>query len=465
MRIVLLCCLVGCAGPDADPSDVTDDPVDPYAGIEPSDAIQPLGALIGGRVIHLMDVSTDGQTAWVSAYAGGYPVDVRDPASPLRLDAPLGRRLYGVDVDADRVLFSGRESGVLLAGRGDGEALQRIARRVDDVEAPERAVLLGDHVVIAAQTGGLIVARAADLEEVARVTDAVPNAFAVAASGSLVAVGDRERGLVLLDLSDPTNPVERGALALRGAPQDLDFVGDVVWAASGSVIEAVDVSSPDAPVLRSTTATLGVATRLDASGDLLAVAAWEDTRLYDVSDPDAPVLIATEGADSSATSVAIHDDLLVVGDWDDLRTYRIDASARSAELRAEDNILVTGLGSATAELRIQNEGNLPLDLGRLSCEDERLTPIFEPEQLLPAEATELEVGVDLGTGAPFEGRCTVTSSDVDEPAHSFLIRANPAGLSVGDLAPDFTLPDLDGTFHSLSDTRGKVVLISIFSSI
>lgn len=465
MRVVLLCCLVGCTGADPDPSDATDLPIDPYAGIEPSDAIEPLGALVGGRVVHVMDVSTDGQTAWVSAYAGGYPVDVRDPAAPARLDAPLGRRLYGVDVDEDRVLFSGRESGVLLAGRDDGEALQRLARRADDAEAPERAVLLGDHVVIAAQTGGLIVARAADLEEVARVTTEVPNAFAVAASGSLVAVGDRERGLVLLDLTDPTNPIERGALALRGAPQDLVFVGDVVWAASGSVIEAVDVSTPEAPVLRSTTATLGVATRLDASGDLLAVAAWEDTRLYDISDVDAPVLIATEDAESSATSVAIHGDLLVVGDWDDLRTYRIDASARSAELRAEDNVLVVGEGAATAELRVQNEGNLPLVLSGLSCEDERLTPAFEPMQLLPDEAADLEVAVDLGTGAPFEGRCTLLSSDVDEPAHAFLIRANPAGLSVGDVAPDFTLPDLDGTFHSLSDTRGKVVLISIFSSI
>lgn len=38
--------------------------------------------------------------------------------------------------------------------------------------------------------------------------------------------------------------------------------------------------------------------------------------------------------------------------------------------------------------------------------------------------------------------------------------ATKPGTRTGDLAPDFTLRDLDGVEHSLSDQRGKKVLIS-----
>jgi peroxiredoxin len=34
--------------------------------------------------------------------------------------------------------------------------------------------------------------------------------------------------------------------------------------------------------------------------------------------------------------------------------------------------------------------------------------------------------------------------------------------TVGDLAPDFTLEQLDGTIRSLSDFRGKVIFINFF---
>ena len=36
--------------------------------------------------------------------------------------------------------------------------------------------------------------------------------------------------------------------------------------------------------------------------------------------------------------------------------------------------------------------------------------------------------------------------------------------SVGSMAPDFTLPDLDGKLHSLSDYRGKKVVLMSWAS-
>ena len=37
-----------------------------------------------------------------------------------------------------------------------------------------------------------------------------------------------------------------------------------------------------------------------------------------------------------------------------------------------------------------------------------------------------------------------------------------AAPQVGDIAPDFTLPGSDGGYHTLSDLRGKHVVIAFF---
>ncbi len=39
-----------------------------------------------------------------------------------------------------------------------------------------------------------------------------------------------------------------------------------------------------------------------------------------------------------------------------------------------------------------------------------------------------------------------------------------AGVNVGSPAPDFTLPDVNGDLHKLSDFEGKVVLLFFWQS-
>ena len=45
-----------------------------------------------------------------------------------------------------------------------------------------------------------------------------------------------------------------------------------------------------------------------------------------------------------------------------------------------------------------------------------------------------------------------------------LAGAGFAGVNVGDPARDFTLPDVDGNMHSLSDFKGKVVMLFFWQS-
>ena len=56
------------------------------------------------------------------------------------------------------------------------------------------------------------------------------------------------------------------------------------------------------------------------------------------------------------------------------------------------------------------------------------------------------------------------SNDPDESRRTLVARGYTKALRNGDDAPDFTLNDIDGVPHSLSDYAGKVIVLSLFAS-
>ena len=56
------------------------------------------------------------------------------------------------------------------------------------------------------------------------------------------------------------------------------------------------------------------------------------------------------------------------------------------------------------------------------------------------------------------------SNDPDEPRRTFVGKGNSNSLKIGDSAPDFTLNDIDGVPHTLSDYSGKVIVLTFFAS-
>ena len=91
------------------------------------------------------------------------------------------------------------------------------------------------------------------------------------------------------------------------------------------------------------------------------------------------------------------------------------------------------------------------------CRDERCVIVADRDALEPAGQVDLRVVASL-LDRPVA---------VDAEAGITAIGAERAGrrAALNDLrAPDFTLPDLDGTFHSLADHRSKKRLLVAFSS-
>jgi hypothetical protein len=91
------------------------------------------------------------------------------------------------------------------------------------------------------------------------------------------------------------------------------------------------------------------------------------------------------------------------------------------------------------------------------CKDDVCVPVRDRDTLLR------EGDIDLGTFAAALG-CPL-AVDTSESAAAIGTPSSALAQQLASLeAPDFTLPDLDGRSHSLSDYRGKKVLLIAYAS-
>jgi len=91
------------------------------------------------------------------------------------------------------------------------------------------------------------------------------------------------------------------------------------------------------------------------------------------------------------------------------------------------------------------------------CRGEVCVPVPEPDNLADGD------GIDLARFAELVDR--PLALDLDEHAAALGSSAVERGSQLATLeAPDFTLPDLDGRAHSLSEHRGKKVLLIAYAS-
>ena len=91
------------------------------------------------------------------------------------------------------------------------------------------------------------------------------------------------------------------------------------------------------------------------------------------------------------------------------------------------------------------------------CREDICVPVREGAGVIRDEAVDLAAFADL-LGRPL-------ALDIDERAAAVGASALGRASALASLAaPDFTLPDIDGQSHSLSDYRGKKVFLAVWAS-
>jgi len=117
------------------------------------------------------------------------------------------------------------------------------------------------------------------------------NTYTIAGTPQYLYIGDKEDTLRVLSLSNPTNPVQVGKLALSDDVLGIFVSGNILYVAARSQgLVIVDAQNPSNPVILGTYNTSGFSYDVVVSNNLAYVAdATKGVRIIDVSTPSNPV--------------------------------------------------------------------------------------------------------------------------------------------------------------------------------
>lgn len=236
-------------------------------------------------------VAVSGDYAYVAAGDFGlYAVNIANPTLPMEVDT------FATNHYASSVAVQGHYAYVATM---DGQTLY-----VLDITNPSNIVLAGSDV----RTGGDVVAGSGAYRDFA-----VSGGFAYLAN---------ETGLVIIDMSDPPHPHERGFISLRewpGGEISSASVGVVVKnglayvAAENTGIKIVDVSQPDSPTLIGNCRFDG-AQDVVVAGTYAYVASANGLTVVDVTDPRNPVQRSFTATPDSAERIIFKDNIVYMSE-------------------------------------------------------------------------------------------------------------------------------------------------------
>lgn len=182
------------------------------------------------------------------------------------------------------------------------------------------------------------------------------NTIAISGSGDHAYIGTYTDAIAVIDISDPTNPIEMGTtgtLASLDGIRDIDVSGDYVYAAvySENALTVIDVSDPTNPVEAGTTGAVSNLTPagLTISGNYAYVTSQLGRRLFviDISDPTTPTVVGQTPYYSNmyyARNVEVHGSYAFVTATNSGTFNAIDISNPTSPVRVDSiNLTNTGL--------------------------------------------------------------------------------------------------------------------------
>ncbi len=165
--------------------------------------------------------------------------------------------------------------------------------------------------------------------------------------------------------------------------------------------------------------------------------------------------------------IAARDSLLYVANWLNLDVLRF-GNTQEADIFLPSTFIDFGNKSAgsssDAIIRVLNTGPSELLVDRVTSTENIFTldPAFL--NIEPGGVAEVKLTFTPIDTQKVQAVISFWSNDPDEPRRTFVARGNTNSLGIGDSAPDFTLNDIDGVPHTLSDYAGKVIVLSFFTS-
>ena len=309
-------------------------------------------------------------------------------------------------------------------------------------------------------------------------------------SGADLIVADGQNGILRMALAPDGTPSVKASVE----PSDIDWavapLDDThILAARGAAGIAIVDTSNDGLKVTATYDTTVMATDVAAGPDhLVMVADWAAARLVDFTNPDAPALLAREafprsaGGLGRALGVVYAGGAFTVLGLDHLTRLTANPHLKTPELEVlRDQVLIEALkcdgtkpdceDKGSAGVLVRNRGSATLNVTKIVVSDPRLALSIDPSAvpgvdvpITPEDQAGFFEVVATGT-TPLDAKLTFETNDPDHAKVELPVRVNPPLLKVGDKAPDFLFPGIDGAAYQLSALGGKVLFMKVFNAL
>jgi len=296
------------------------------------------------------------------------------------------------------------------------------------------------------------------------------NAWKLALAGDHAFLADNLRGLVVVDVSDPSQPVELQTYATTGSPRDVDARdGRVYVALGGGGLDVFDASIPTKLTAVGNVPSHGSAQAVSVGDGFVSVAAWSHVAVYDTENL---LLVGTERtrqypAFEQNLGVAVVGDKVYVGEWEGMHVLQYRQGRVAPDLWiAEEMYQFNGDEVDAKAVLVRNRGRMPLVVNSTSINHDAFTIDTGPFAIGAGGAHVFELGY---TPPGPQGQLSVlamSTNDPDQEHANFqlpvLTRDSPA-VNVGDKITDawaFLDPSGGG---QLSALEGKVTVLAYFA--
>jgi len=364
------------------------------------------------------------------------------------------RRALRVATDGQNAILATRTDGLMRVDVSAGPD----TRGTRDFRAPELTTphedvdVSGSLVAVGWRDEGLLIL---DIEGTLLSTVPAEDAFAVSIEGERLAFTDGGE-LVLLDIADPSSPVELHRQSMSSEGRDMAWQGAHLVVGMGGAGTSIWRVQDDQLIHRTDIRTPGSALSVAVDGDRAWIGAWEVTALVDLA-ATPPVVLGHEPPKDSAMGVAASGGRAVVADWFYSTALQATDGVAGPELVVEDALFFDPTQSSTRRLHFENHGALDMDV-RIDRTGDGYTVSDTAFAVAPGERAVVTVSWPEES-RPSTSELSWSSNDPDEPTGTITLQ--PADQGIGTEHEDFTLPGFqlpDDTERNwtLSDTRGKV---------
>ena len=423
-----------------------------------------------GWFVELVDVELDADRdiLWGAGQGGLTAFDVSDPDAPALLgrypdDGSTQHRYYRVELAGERAYVTHRDRGLFVLDITDPAAVVSLGEVGGT--GMEGMALVGDRLYVVGLQGQLRTFDVSDPDAPALLSevDGLTSAWDITTEGGYGYVSDNTDGVVVVALAD--TPEVGVAVAVGGGVQDIALADGVLYAAAGGAgIVVLDRSDPANPVVARTLDYLTGIQSVAVDGAVLWAVNQIGVIALDISDPLDPVPLGSGQTAEFAMHVAAGGGLAYVGDWTRMAIWEADPSIAVPDLMLSADTLYLREDDTAVELTVTNLGSDTLTLTEASLDDDRFSLLASADRIAPGETATL--AISFAGGADVEATLCLASNDPDASTVEVILHTGGGGEhdAIGTPASDFVLTDLYGNSFQLAEQLGHPVVLVYFAT-